>query len=260
MKPYVSKGHTLKNLRKYVRLSQDVDGWFNIESAAVWASLLELQNQRKIHGDFLEIGVFKGKSAILSSLYARENERCVFVDPVVTNEAKSAVMSVRKSNNIFIEALSGTIQNDARLYEKGTEAYRWIHVDGEHTQEQVIGDLQIAEKLLHKTGIIAIDDFFSANYPQVTSGVFQFLEQARGRFSMFLCGYNKGYLARPVASLIYLEHIAKQMMADFKSVGLNTVSLAKTTHPQDMNCFGLVSRWSGRDYVGPAWNADLISY
>ena len=250
----------MSKFQEYIEASEDVEGWFNPESAGVWDSFLGFQERSGIEGDFLEIGVWHGKSALLSTMHSRENERCIFVDVAIREEAKKIIGNVKTENTFFIQAKSGRILNSKVLFEKGSENFRWIHIDGAHTRQHVVGDLKLADMLLCENGVVAVDDFMSASYPQITAGVFDFLMNSESRMSMFFCGFNKAYLIRPMAFPHYLEHIAGDLMSDLKKNGITDVMLCKTTHPQDMNCFGLVTPWENREFRGPDWNKDLLLY
>ena len=250
----------ISKFKKFKELSKNVDGWFNLQSAGVWDSLLGFQERSGIEGDFLEIGVWHGKSALMSTMHSRENERCIFVDISVREEARKNIGNAKADNTFFIQGKSGNIVRSKILYEKGSENFRWIHIDGAHTRQQVVGDLRLAEMLLSDLGVITLDDFMSNYYPQVTAGVFDFLSNNQGRLSLFLCGFNKGYLIRPMAFPNYMNHVAGDLVSDLKKNGINKVTLCKTTYPEDMNCFGLVPSWNNREFRGLDLHKDLLLY
>ena len=52
-------------LEKYRSMFRRTPGWFQWEAAAIWDALYEFHRTEGIHGDLLEIGVFRGKSAAL---------------------------------------------------------------------------------------------------------------------------------------------------------------------------------------------------
>jgi hypothetical protein len=50
------------------------------QTTAIWDFLLTQQRNLGVMGDFLEIGVFKGKSALLAALYLQLGELALLVD------------------------------------------------------------------------------------------------------------------------------------------------------------------------------------
>ncbi len=50
-----------------------------------------------------------------------------------------------------------SFQQDIKNFMKKT--FRWIHIDAGHTGQDVLNDLEIAELLLNRHGIICMEDF-----------------------------------------------------------------------------------------------------
>lgn len=75
---------------------------------------------------------------------------------------------------------------------------------------------------------------------------------------MFLCGYNKAYLARPHFVHKYLELCGEELGRQLEERGLE-VSLARTTYPAEMNTFGIGDR-QGAPLRGPDWEPGVIRY
>lgn len=234
-----------------------VAGWFSNQAIATWDSLLTLQTALGLRGNLLEIGVFKGKSAVLMVLHSRPQETCVFVDPALRKEAIDVIEIIRPQNNVWLRDMSQNIRGDERLQSlAGT--FRWIHVDGEHSGRAVMNDLEIAEGLLSPEGIICLDDFMSAAYPQVAMAAYRFLDCRSREFSLFLNGFNKGYICRTMYAPTYLRFLKERMLDELNRRGLTDVTIWKTTEPADMNCFGLTQQYLQYDYKGPDWAPDTI--
>ena len=169
--------------------------------------LLSYQQEHGISGNLLEIGVWKGKSAALAALHCQGDDACVFVDAMPLDEAKARISQVTPEACHYLQEQSQFLARHP-FVSQGTRAFRWIHVDGEHSGQSVTNDLEIADHLLSDRGIAVFDDFFSPGYPQVTQAVFQFLATRPGRLALVLCGFNKGYLCRPKAAREYLQFAA----------------------------------------------------
>ena len=231
-------------------------GWFNEESVLAWDCLLGFQAATGRRGHFLEIGVYHGKSAGLAWLHARPGEEIVLVDPYRLGEVRPALEAVR-AEGVHTYALTSDRLPMAEL-DRVRGACRWLHVDGEHTGSACAHDLGVADSLLHDGGVIVVDDFMAANYPQVTAATFAYLHSHPHRLRLFLCGFHKGYLARPRTVRPYLEYLRDRLQDDLGERGFGArITLWKTTSPDDMNCFGMRA-WDGRTHVGLDWDKTSI--
>jgi hypothetical protein len=240
----------MKRFDDYMKHFSEVDGWFQTPAIAIWDTLLSYQQEHGISGNLLEIGVWKGKSAALAALHCQGDDACVFVDAMPLDEAKARISQV--TPGISYHYLQEQSQSLARhpFVSQGTPAFRWIHVDGEHSGQSVTNDLEIADHLLSDRGIAVFDDFFSPGYPQVTQAVFQFLATRPGRFALVLCGFNKGYLCRPKAAREYLQFVRTSLYSNMADRGCDKVTISKTTEPGDMNTFGVTDRYLDSTTVG----------
>ena len=64
----------------YIRRLDDIPGWFLPVDARLLMGVDQLQRERGITGDLLEIGTYKGKSAILLGYLRRDPERLIVCD------------------------------------------------------------------------------------------------------------------------------------------------------------------------------------
>jgi hypothetical protein len=94
-------------------------------------------------------------------------------------------------------------------------------------------------------------------YPQLTMAAFRWPERHPAELTLFLCGFNKGYLCRPRAAGRYLRFVHERLHAELAERGV-AATLAKTTEPADMNCFGVVAPEAGFAYRGPDWAPHTI--
>jgi predicted O-methyltransferase YrrM len=232
-----------------------IGGWFKEKATASWDCLLALQTALAVRGNLMEIGVSRGKSAALMVLHARSEDTCVFVDPVLRQEAIDAIETIRGQNNVWLRDMSQNIRGDKRL-DPLAGTFRWIHIDGEHSGRAVMNDLEIAGGLLSPEGVICLDDFMSPAYPQITMAAFRFLDRKGTAFSLFLNGFNKGYICRTAYAPTYLRFLKDQLLAELNRRELTDVTIWKTTDPDDMNCFGLTRKYLHYEYKGPDWAPD----
>jgi glycosyltransferase involved in cell wall biosynthesis/predicted O-methyltransferase YrrM len=241
-------------LKRYRHAARGVAGWMDESSAAVWDALLDFQRRRGIRGDALEVGVWHGRSAALLGLHRDvEREQLLLVD----NQPRPAEIraAFARAGLAFDAGVQVLGCDSRRLLEhpllKGRGAgFRWIHIDGEHSGEAVDNDLGVACELLQPDGIVSVDDFFLWTYPQVTRAVFRFLEARPDALTLFLCGFNKAYLARPAFAREYLAFCAAELRQGLAERGVEA-SLSKTALPQDLNCFGVGPPIPGYGVRGP---------
>lgn len=247
--------------KQHLELHRTTEGWFRDEAAATWDALLCFQERKGIIGNMLEIGVWHGKSASLLVRHANPiAETCVLLDmQLAEKELRETILRVRPEIDdtiMLLSADSRRLHADSLLVD-GFSSFRWIHIDGEHTSSAIISDLKAADALLDKGGIVCIDDFFNWLYPQVTDGVFTYIRDHPEQFALFLCGYNKAYLARPHHVRELLSFCKDGLNEELEARGVEA-TLGKTTHPAEMNTFGMGARWEGKALRGPDWDQDDI--
>ncbi len=249
---------TVHKLAEYVARFGDVDGSFNDVSQATWDLLLGYQAEVGILGNFFEIGVQHGKSALLSALHLRGDEWQVYCDLYLRDEARARIESIRSERTIFLRKSSTLVRIDSDLAE-ATGGYRWIHIDGNHSTSVVYKDLELADQLLGDDGMLVLDDFFSVQYPQITASYYHYQATHPFAFRPVLVGYNKGYLVRPLVARRYLEYLRDRFYDEISALGHDAVRVFKSTAPDDYNCFGLAPAMGDKSgYQGPDWAHDRI--
>lgn len=139
----------------------------------------------------LEVGVWKGAwtTALLMNC---SNYRVDGVDPFLG--AASFAKSILKDR---IQSLG--LRDRFQLYDScaglpDERTYSLAHIDGEHSEQAALKDLEFAESVLTSDGVIIVDDINNYWYPGVASAVYQFM--ARSNFRMFATTGTKAYLAR----------------------------------------------------------------
>jgi Methyltransferase domain len=168
---------------------QDIKGWFYSEDAIVIEAINAIQTGHQMSGDFLEIGVYCGKSAAFLGFLREPRERFIVCD-LFGNRAMSVENQVEKETwypnlgretfefhylqihtelpEIFV-CNSGRIKRLANL----TRTFRFIHVDGSHLYRVVRQDIRTASELLKPGGVVAIDDYRSAHTPGVAAATWE---------------------------------------------------------------------------------------
>jgi hypothetical protein len=242
--------HTNFKLEEYKQLSQNVDGFFDGESAALWDALLALQAEQYVFGDMLEIGVYKGRSALLSAMHLREDEASLLIDGTpFMDEARLHLTPLLGNRAKYIERMSQDVRL-SDLYELSAKRCRWIHIDGEHTGSAVARDLSLCEPLLHDGGLLILDDFFNPMYPQLTEAAFSFLSTNSFKLKLVMVAWNKAYICRPAAAAVLRAYISGRLPEELRNRGVSNFTICKTAPIDESVCFGIVKRFGDRDYYG----------
>ena len=190
-------------LERYANTYGAVEGFMMPETTVIWDFLLTTQRKLNVAGDFLEIGVFKGKSALLGALYLRHGELALLVD---INEIRSVCDEIARLS-VEVRAFQGK-SSTLKISEQFNDRIgkvRWFHIDGDHSGYSTYNDLCLGEQFISDLGIIYVDDFCNPRYPQLNAAIFKFLFDRAFAFKMVLCGINKCYIVHSDAYPVYEE-------------------------------------------------------
>lgn len=179
-------------MNKYINVVDTIDGWFSWEHIC---PLLEIINANQKDGNILEIGVHHGKSFIPMTLLLKNNEIAVAVDVFedqqfnydnsgkgCLKQFKENIKKVYLTNNIFdkikiVKCDSTKMNHEDYLTYTNGEKYRMISIDGCHTKNATLNDLENAVKILTDDGIIILDDYLNNDWPGVKFGIDTFMEK-----------------------------------------------------------------------------------
>ncbi|MFG2267718.1 class I SAM-dependent methyltransferase [Streptomyces sp. NPDC048720] len=161
----------------------DVPGWFPALDQLLFDWLLDLQEASGTRGDLLEVGVYLGKSAILTGRHRRPGERYTVCDlfegdaPDDANRAESAKSyaaltrrAFEENYRCFHDELPRVLQGPSSLVraEVAPRSCRFVHIDASHLYEHVRDDIGAAHDLLLPGGTVVLDDFRSEHTPGVS--------------------------------------------------------------------------------------------
>ncbi len=245
---------------RFQKDSAEVPGFVMPESIAVWDFFLAEQQGERVAGALLEIGVYYGKSAIMLAMQARPEEELVLVDPTDFVDQAAITIGKFKSENVRIIKKKSSSHACWALTKDQKHSFRWIHIDGDHKAQTVENDLRLASQLLAEKGIICVDDFFNPRYPQLTYAVHEFLSRESSKFKMFLCGFNKAYIARARHHRQLLQSVHADLGHGLTERGFSNFTIYKTDLPGACNSFGIGSRWQQYVYYGLDENPNRIIY
>ncbi|MFB6838728.1 class I SAM-dependent methyltransferase [Streptomyces sp. NPDC056361] len=167
----------------------EVEGWFFDADRFVFGWLLERQRELGTRGDLLELGVYKGKSAIVIGYHAAEGERFTVCDLFDAGEAPDE--STATEMRVYYPTLTRQVfeANYLRFHRRlptvvqgssagitghvGAGSCRFVHVDASHLYHHVRADIAAAREVLIEDGVIALDDFRSPHTPGVAAATWE---------------------------------------------------------------------------------------
>ncbi len=189
-------------LQRYLQAFQRIDGWFSYDAALLFMAYNQLNATHGISGDVLEIGVYRGLSAITVAHLRAPTRRMTASDLFETHSTDEAYGSGAAYRKVFeanmrefhqpldfldiVTAASGTLK--AADF---PQTFSFCHVDGGHSPEETLSDLLFASEILIPGGILALDDYFNPQQPGVSEGAIEFARQRSGVLRPVAIGYNK---------------------------------------------------------------------
>ena len=180
----------------------------------LFACLDETQGREGIHGDFFEIGVHHGRSAVFLASMLRAPGESLGVCDLFGSQAGNVSRSGAGDRAIFeanLRRAAGT-QSNVRVFQQSSStlrpadigsSYRFVHIDGGHNADEALGDLRLAAEVTVPGGIIALDDAINPVWPGVAEGLMCFLRE-RADYCVALLGFNKAILCRRDVANMYV--------------------------------------------------------
>lgn len=212
-----------------------VNGWLQRVDAEIIGSILALQYEQNIIGSCVEIGVHHGKSFIPLCMALREDELALCID-LFDDQRRNADSSGKGDFNSFQENLAKFFPDSSRIrvFKGSSEevsphyilqqvgSVRFFSVDGGHWKSIVQNDLLLAEKTLAAGGVIALDDYCRAEWPDVTYGYSLWQETTESDIVPFAVGSNKLFLCRRDYTSTYRAALKTPFLAHYWSKSYRT--------------------------------------
>lgn len=169
---------------------QEIEGWLSWIDHALFRRILKRQ-RKSPPGDLVEIGAFKGKTAVVIGDYLRADEQFVVIDTFGDTEllgiageespraeGRNYFTSLDRSqfeeNYLSIhESLPNVVQARSSdvVRHVAPGAARFIHVDGSHQYEDVAEDCRSVKRLLRPDGVAVFDDWRKVSCPGVAAAI-----------------------------------------------------------------------------------------
>jgi len=206
----------------------EVEGWLNKYMFGVLEAVYEVQQKLNVRGGIAEIGVHHGRFFMpLNAMVDHDEGSSIAID-LFENQALNIDKSGSGNRAKFLQNLERfdrhggrnvtLIQGDStRLSTDDVAALRRARpkvfsIDGGHTVEHTINDIELAASSIHELGAIFLDDVPSQHWIGVTEGVISYL-QRRPTLWPVLIGFNKMLLVPMSVHHHYLESIRPSLAA-----------------------------------------------
>jgi hypothetical protein len=158
-----------------------IPGFLTGLDAAIILSLLAWQERSGVRGNLCEIGVHHGRLFLLLALSRQAGETALAIDLFEDDERSAGIHAGRAgalaghARRLGIElkpsevlAGSSLELSAEEILERTGGPIRFFSVDGGHTYQHVENDLRLAHQCISGEGIIAVDDFFKLDWPEVS--------------------------------------------------------------------------------------------
>ena len=169
------------------RLSR-IPGWFTVDDCSHFHVILQMQNRMGLAGDLLEIGCYFGRSTGAMVGHLKPGEKlivCDAFDTIRTGDNYSDFPKVADFKGNLEMAHPGIDLSGVQIHEclssslklASGVALRFAHVDGGHSKEEALQDLELVYRSLCPGGVISVDDFAHPGWPEVADAVTEFMKR-----------------------------------------------------------------------------------
>lgn len=182
-----------------------IAGWFSRVDYELFAGIFGHQAAASVAGSAVEIGVHHGKS--FAAIGCLSGDARLYAIDLFDQQEKNTDNSGKGDKARFLETLDrfgidrGRVVIDSRFSSDVRSAdivgsvgpASFFHIDGGHHAEAVENDLRLAVESLAPGGVIAVDDMFRAEWPEVSAAVFGSDALIAHGIGCFAIGFNKAY-------------------------------------------------------------------
>ncbi|MEZ5382743.1 MAG: class I SAM-dependent methyltransferase [Microthrixaceae bacterium] len=170
------------------RTLDDIPGWFILTDRWIFERILTWQNANQEPGDLVELGVYKGKSAVHIGRFVQPGESFTVLDlfedvhdesdlhQADRNAYRTLSEDEFRANYLaFHDELPAVVRGLSSEIEDHVEAgsCRLVHIDASHMYEHVLADAQAARRLLRPDGVVVFDDYRTEHTPGTACAVWE---------------------------------------------------------------------------------------
>jgi hypothetical protein len=180
----IASGHPAIDLY-LAQTYERVRGMSSRFAAAICGYLIRRQSALGIGGDLVEIGTFEGRFFIAMALGLASGEKALGIDRFDWPDAgvENRFLANCAAHGIGSDCYSSWRADSRKitvgdLQEKlGNRLVRFVHIDSHHTRECLTAELELVAPVLHRDGIICLDDMLHPGYPTLISAVFEYFSR-----------------------------------------------------------------------------------
>lgn len=213
-------------------------------SIAIFQSILDFQAHRKIAGNMVEFGTYKGRSAsvLLGNLHGDDILGLVDVAEYAEFDKLRNINPAFK----FFHGKSENLASDPALNSFLGSGVRFAHHDASHSYDNVSTEMALVEPILSNGGVMVLDDFCNPAFMQVVAACFHHLSRDGCGIEMFLYGENKAYLCKSSDFDVYARYVLEHLLPELKSAGFHC-ALARTANASAYRAFSVTRKRKPED-------------
>ena len=184
----------------------DVEGWVAPGALKLLQAVDRAQLKMGIAGGVMEIGIFRGRFFIaLNGLVDDPSTQSMAVDLFadqslnIDGSGRGDETIFRKNlltfdrhggRNVVVMRADSTTLTPIDVLQRLNRRPRIVSVDGGHTPEHTIADMELARGVIDPSGIVFVDDITNPHWLGVVEGVVTYLQQRRPLWPLAI-GHNK---------------------------------------------------------------------
>jgi len=219
-----------KDFQTIKATASGIEGMLSPFSMALLDCVLSFQEENRITGNIVELGVFRGKSAAILAGHIQAPERLVLVDPVDQVDRKPLATVLPGFE--FIECPSERFGRTA-VYREVRRQCRFVHIDTSHAYRATFNELKLADGLLQGRGVICLDDYTNLNFSQILAATYKYLFTAWTQLTVFLVTNEKAYLCRKQDFDFYARYVLDHAIDQMAQRDMKNLMIARTdTDPE----------------------------
>ncbi|MEE2688075.1 MAG: class I SAM-dependent methyltransferase [Pseudomonadota bacterium] len=195
---------------------ETIDGWLYLKALRFTDFIDKCQDHLGVLGNIGEIGLYFGKYFLFLNLIKRVNDKVIGIDlfenPEWENRFHENLLAWQSDGEQPIIVRRNSIDlTPNELLDWAGGSYRLFSVDGGHSSEVVLNDLQLVHEVLADGGVIMVDDYFDPKFPGVSEAVnrLYLLSKISPKTEPFLITGNKLFLSTLGYGELYQNAIRK---------------------------------------------------
>lgn len=206
----------------------ETPGWMHMQDLELFDKVLAAQLDWGIVGDLLEIGTYKGKSAIIMGMGLRFNEILIVNDLFGGHQDRVSAEGLDAYEGLDLQEFKTnyrkwherppTIHACPSQELKGqidAESCRFIHVDGGHAYQVVADDLSMVRHFAADHCVLVADDYRTDHTPGVAAALWGAASQ--GMIYPFGLSETKMYAAFDLSSYEFWEQATRDRLGPLYS-------------------------------------------